>query len=268
MSFRDAEATDATLNGITTILRAALEQPGYRRNPHQVYDSMDSDPLIGALPELGKPASRMELLRRVSGHRADPSAISDEVVLFCRTNLQQGPVLAAADSPTLGRVQGLRSLVNAVADPSSGLSLRNAEALVRDVVAGVADTATKLARQKSELAGKTLTRYQMWCYPAADSRNPFREIGTTRTEAVNILGLGYYAYDEPHAEILRWAHALPGPVRAHRPTAWDAGADKGNVHWRPGGNTYQLERDDYGVPEVVHDPIKGEDLIAPIEALS
>jgi hypothetical protein len=204
----------------------------------------------------------------VGGQRANPSAIPDEVVLFCRANLQQGPVLPAAGPPTLGRVQGLRSLVNAVVDPSSGLSLRNAEALVRDVVAAIADPATKLARQKSELAGKTLSRYQMWCYPSADSRSPFREIGTTRTEAVNMLGLGYYAYDEPHAEIVRWAHALPGPGRAHRPTAWDAGADKGNVHWRPGGRTYQLERDDYGVPEVVHDPIKAADLIAPIEALS
>jgi hypothetical protein len=143
----------------------------------------------------------------------------------------------------------------------------NAEALVRDLVAAVADTATKLARQKTELAGKTFSRYQMWCYPAADSWSPFREIGTTRAEAVNMLGLGYYAYDEPHAEIVRWAHALPAPVRAYRPTAWDAGGDKGNVHWRPGGRAYQLERDEYGLLEVVHNPIKGADLIAPIEVL-
>jgi hypothetical protein len=267
MSFRDAESADTTLSGIAAILRAALEEPGYRRNQHQVYDSMDLDPLIGALSEPGQPASRIQLLRRVSTHRADPSAIPDEVVLFSRSNLQQGPALPSAGAQILGRVQGLRSLVNAVADASSGLSLRNAEALVRDLVGAVTDTATRLARQKAELAGKTLSRYQMWCYPAADSRRPFREIGTTRTEAVNVLGLGCYAYNDPHAEIVRWAHALPAPVAAHRPTAWDAGADKGNVHWRSGGRTYQLERDDYGVSEVVHDPVKGADLIAAIEAL-
>ena len=268
MSFRDAEATDATLNGITAILRAALEEPGYRRNPHQVYDNMDSDPLIGMLPEAGKPASRVELLQHVQNHRANPPVIPDEVVLFCRAKLQQGPLVAAADSATLGRVQGMRSLVNAVAAPASALSLHNAEALLRDVVGGVGDSATKLAKQKFELAGKALSRYQMWCYPAADARNPFREIGTTRADAVNMLGLGYYAYDEPATEIVRWAHALPDSIRAYQPTAWDAGADKGNVHWRPGGSTYRLDRDDFGLLEMIHAPVTGEHLVAPIEALS
>jgi hypothetical protein len=267
MSFRDAEATDATLNGITAILRAALEEPGYRRNPHQVYDNMDSDPLIGMLPEAGKPASRVELLQHVQNHRANPPVIPDEVVLFCLAKLQQGPLVPPANAATLGRVQGMRSLVNAVADPSSALGLRNAEALVRDVVGGAADSATKLAKQRSELAGKALSRYQMWCYPAEDSRSPFREIGTTRAEAVNILGLGFYAYTEPAAEIVRWAHALPVSIQAHRPTAWDAGADKGNVHWRPGGSTYRLDRDEFGLSEVVHDPVTVENLVAPIEAL-
>jgi hypothetical protein len=268
MSFRDAEATDAILNGISAILRTALEEPGYRRNPHQVYDNMDSDPLIGVLPEAGKPASRVELLQHVQNHRANPPVIPDEVVLFCRAKLQQGPLVSAADSATLGRVQGMRSLVNAVADPTSGLSLRNAEALVRDVVGGASDSARKLAKQRTDLAEKVLSRYQMWCYPAADARNPFREIGTTRADAVKMLGLGYYAYNEPAAEIVRWAHALPDSIRAHQPTAWDAGADKGNVHWRPGGSTYQLDRDDFGLPEVVHDPVTGENLVAPIETLS
>src|SRR5439155_15850673 len=160
------------------------------------------------------------------------------------------------------------SLVNAVADPVSGLSLRNAEALVRDSVFSFADPTTKLTRQKAELADKTLSRYQMSSYPVADRRSPRQEIGATRTEAVNILGLGFYAYDAPGEEIVHWAHALPTSVGAHRPTAWDAGTGKGNVHWRPGGRTYRLDRDDYGLPEVVHNPIRADDLIAPIEALS
>ena len=119
MSFREAEATDPALSGFAAVLRAALEDPGYRRNPHQVYDSMDLDPLIRALPEPGHPASRLDLLRQVSSHRADPSTIPDEVVLFCRANLQQGPELPAAGTVILGRVQGLRSLVNAVAERRS-----------------------------------------------------------------------------------------------------------------------------------------------------
>jgi hypothetical protein len=268
MSFRDAEATDATLNGIAAILRVALEEPGYRRNPHQVYDNMDSDPLIGMLPVAGMPASRVDLLQHVQNHRANPPAIPDEVVLFCIAKLQQGPLVPPGDAATLGRVQGMRSLVNAIADPASAVGLRNAEALVRDVVGGAADSATKLAKQRAEFAGKALSRYQMWCCPAADSRNPFREIGTTRAEAVNILGLGYYAYDAPAAEIVRWAHALPVAIQAYQPTAWDAGADRGNVHWRPGGRTYRLDRDDFGLSEVVHDRVTGENLVAPIETLS
>jgi hypothetical protein len=268
MSFRDAEAGDRNLNGLAAILRTALEEPGYLRNSHQIYDNMDSDPLIGSLPETGRPASRIQLLHHVSGHRANPAVIYDNVVLFCRANLQQGPVISPAGAATLGRVQGMRSLINAVAHPASSLSLRNAEALVRDVVGGVADSTVKLAKQKFELAGKTLSRYQMWCYPAADTLNPFREIGSTRSEAVNILGLGYYACDKPSEEIVRWAHALPVSILAHTPTAWDAAADKGNVHWRPGGSTYRLDRDDFGLPEVVHAPVKGEDLTAPIEMIS
>lgn len=268
MSFRDAEASDAALKGITTILRTALGQPDYRRNPQQVYDSMDSDPLIGTLPEPGKPASRMELLRHVSNHRGSPSAIHDEVVAFCRQHLQEGPESSNRAAGVLGRVQRLLSLADAIADPDSGLSQRNAEALVRDLMDGGLEPAAKLARQKLDLAGKALSRYQMWCYPPADVQEPFREIGTRRSEAVNMLGLGHFAYDDPTAELVRWVHALPGRVRSRLPTAWDAGASPGNVHWRPGGRTYQLDLDDYGVPEVVHDPIRGDDLITPIEVLS
>lgn len=268
MSFQEAEATDANLNGLAALLKSALEELGYRRNTHQIYENMDSDPLIGDLPDSGKPASRSELLQHVSKQRANPSVIPDEVVLFCRANLQQGPLAPDADTATLGRVQSMRSLVNAIADPLSGLSFRNAEALVRDVTSGVPDAATKLARQKADLAGKNLSHYQMWCYPAADSRNPFHEIGTSRTDAVNILGLGFYAYVAPTAEVVRWAHALRPLGSARKPTAWDAGSDKGNVYWRPGGRTYRLDLTGYGVPEVVHNPIKSEDLIAPIEILS
>lgn len=82
-----------------------------------------------------------------------------------------------------------------------------------------------------------------------------------------MLGLGCFAHDDPPEELVRWAHALPESIRAHRPTAWDAGASRGNVYWRPGGRTWQLDRDAEGVPEVVHHPIRGADLIVPMEIL-
>lgn len=272
MSFRDAEATDASLNGLAALLRAALEEPGYRRNQHQIYDNMDSDPRIGPLTEAGRPAGRIELLRQVNNHRADPSAMRDEVVLFCRTNLQQGPGFPNTETTTFGRVQRFVSLVNAIVDPSRGMNLKNAKALLDDDIRGAAPAA-RLERQRTELTGYTLSRYQMWSYPVGDPGNPFAEIGSARTDAVNVLGLGYFAYDAPDDELVRWAHTVPksdDPKKpaACQPTAWDAGADKGNVHWRPGGRTYRLDRDDYGVPEVVHDAIKGENLVVAIEALS
>jgi hypothetical protein len=268
MSFPNAEATDASLSGLAALLRNALEQPKYARNIHQVYDNMDSDPLIGPLREPGRPASRFQLLQHVSGHRSNPSVIADEVVLFCRANMQQGPLLGAEDTITYGRVQGMRSLVNAVAGAASSVSQRNAEALMYDIVAVVAEPSTKLAIQQAELTGKTLSLYQMWSYPAADPQNPYREIGTAKMDAVNILGLGYYAHEKPDAEIVRWAHHVPSPIRVHQPTAWDGGTDKGNVYWRPGGRTYRLDCDEFGVTEVVHDPIKGQDLVMPIEMIS
>lgn len=264
MSFREAEATDANLAGIAAILHDALEKPGYARNRHQIYENMDSDPLIGPLSAAGRPASRLELLQHINNHRANPPVILGEAVNFCLANLQQGTLTPFPDTTYFGHVQSMQSVINRVAGAASSLGLGSAEALVRDAITSTADAATKLARQKSDFAGNTLSRNQMWCYPASDPGNPFAEIGTTRAEAVNILGLGFYAVDEPATELVRWAHVLPDSIEAHAPTAWDAGA---YVYWRPGGRTYRLDRDDYGVTEVVHNPIGSEDLTVAIELL-
>ena len=267
MSFTEAEASDAALSGAAAALRAALEVPRYARNPHQVYDGMDSDPLISATTELGKPQCRAQLLRHIGPYLPNPTTIPDAVVSFCRTNLQQGPTFSDSSRPTFGRVQSLQSLVNAIASPSSGLSLRNAEALVRDSIAARGDLATKLARQRADFSGKHLSRYQMWSYPAGDRKNPFQEIGSSREDAVNILGLGYFVDAKPSAELIRWAHTVPTATQIRIPTAWDAASDKGNVYWRPGGKTYRLDVDKYALDEVVHEPIKGEDLTAIIEEI-
>ena len=231
MSFRDAEASDARLGGMAALLRAALAEASYVRNPHQIYDNMDTDPVIEVLPGTGKPAGRVELLNEVAAHRDDQARMRAETVLFCRAHQQEGPIFPTATNTTFGRVSGFRPLVNAIAHPSSGLSLGRAEALLHDLIHDAPPT-TRLDRQRAALAGKTLGRYQMWCYPAGDARNPFAEIGGNRSEAVNVLGLGGYAYNAPDDELVRWAHTLPNTIAAHLPTAWDAGDC---VYWRPGG---------------------------------
>lgn len=270
MSFREAEDSDATLQGIADVLRAALAEADYGRNPHQVYDNMDVDPLIYTLSAEGNPASRLDLLLHIRALQDTPTSIPSEVVSFCRQHLRRGPQLEDSGGRSFGRVQSLDSLVNAlvdpIANPSTELTRGDAEILVWDLMAITAGTDIKLEKQKATLGGKQLSKYQMWCYQPEDAQEPFREIGESRGQAVNVLGLGF-AYDEPEMELVRWAHALPVELRAHQPTAWDAGATKGNVHWRPGGRTYQLETNEYGVPEVVHPPIQGKHLIAPIEAL-
>lgn len=264
MSFQEAENSEQMLQGITDILRQALEEPGYERNPNQVYDNMDADPLINSLPQSGRQHSRVDLLRRVNPLRTNPSAIPGKVVEFCCENLQQGPAVAHS---VFGRVQSLKSLVNTVVGASSGKVDRLFESRIRDLVFSTDDDATKLARQKLFFSGKNMSQYQMWSYAAADPDNPFSEIGTARADAVDVLGLGVYSNDN-NETLVRWAHRLPETIKACQPTAWDAGTDKGNVYWRPGGRTYRLGVDDYGVPEVVHNPIQGEALIAPIKPLS
>ena len=54
-------------------------------------------------------------------------------------------------------------------------------------------------------------------------------------------------------------------TNAHRPTAWDAGCF---AFWRPGGRTYRLDREEYGLREVVHDRIRGEHLVASIDTIA
>lgn len=102
----------------------------------------------------------------------------------------------------------------------------------------------------------------MWVYPVAVEADSFAEIGSTRADAANVLGLGHLAvHNEP---VVRFAHRLPAAVGAHQPTSWDAGD---GVHWRPGGRTFCLDCDEYGLLEIVHDPITGEYLVAAIELL-
>jgi hypothetical protein len=127
---------------------------------------------------------------------------------------------------------------------------------------------SKLALQRLDLTGKALSPYQVWAFPASDSRAPLAEVGESRADAVNALGLGYYAVEKPGEELVRWAHRLPDAIDARRPTVWDASTCAGNVYWRPWRKTCQLSAEVPGVTEVVHPPIRGEDLVQPIEVLT
>ena len=57
---------------------------------------------------------------------------------------------------------------------------------------------------------------------------------------------------------------LPEPKHIAR-LPWDADC---SAWWRPGGRTYRLDRDEYGLREVVHDRIRGEHLVASIDTLA
>ena len=268
MSFPAAEATEPALAGLSPILRDAHEVSSYLPNPHQVYDNMDTDPLIAAHPTHGKPASRLELLQRVSVHGTNIGTIKNEVVSFCRSHLQEGPLDAAAANATLGRLHRKAALAHQIADPASPTGLADARAKIDELIDFMGTPPARLALQRAELAGRVLSRFQMWVYPAADPADPFQEIGTTRAEGVNVLGLGHFHDHEPTAELVRWAHTLPDPITAHQPSAWDAGAAMDNVYWRPGGHSWRLDQTGPGLPELVHDPISGDHLAAPIEPLS
>jgi hypothetical protein len=260
MSFQSAEAAEPSVAGIAPLLRDSLHELTYPPNTNQIYDNMDTDPLIGVTVEAGKPACRVELLKRVVPHVLDLSSMRAETELFCREHLQEGPLFPDIANTTLGRVTTFEAIVKAIADEDSPAGLEDARALLRDAIDAPL-SATRLARQRADLADKNLSRFQMWSFPAADPSAPLAEIGPARQEALNILGLGYIG---PHEEVVAFAHRLPAGLSAYRPTAWDAGCF---VWWRIGGRTYRLDLDEYGLREVVHERIRGEHLVASIDTL-
>src|SRR2546423_13741030 len=123
MSFQDAEAAETSVAGIETFLRDSLREPAYIRNANQVYDNMDTDPLIGATPAAGGPACRVDLLTRVAAHAPDLLRVRAEAQLFCREHLREGPEFPDATITIFGRVCTFESLAGSIADPSSPAGL-------------------------------------------------------------------------------------------------------------------------------------------------
>lgn len=114
MSLPAAEASDAALAGLADLLRDALADPTYARNQHQIFDNVDSDPLIRDTPEHGHPASRVELLEAIAPSRADIAEVRAAFIRFCRHHTQEGPAFSGPDTAVFGRVAEFTKLVNAV----------------------------------------------------------------------------------------------------------------------------------------------------------
>ena len=102
----------------------------------------------------------------------------------------------------------------------------------------------------------------MWSfYDPGDRSDPFSGIGKSAIELHRRLGLGNI--DISNEEMLLFGHILPGTSSAYTPTAFDAETSK---FFRPGGRTKPLSGPNSdGMPEVVHDPVTGENLVHPIE---
>lgn len=262
MSFIDAEAEDADLNDLSLLVRNALFEGGYARNQNQAFDNLNSDPLIPDTAEPSKPGSRLELLQFLSPHRTDLAQMRTAIRTFGYARQGQGPFFVDAAVSTFGRVCRFDAIANAIAASDSSLSLEDARALLQDAINDTS-SATKLARQRADLAGRRLSSFQMWAFPIADAAAPFAEIGNSRHDAVNILGLGHFGASGD--ELVRFAHELSASVHPHIPTAWDADC---SVYWRIGGRTFLLDRAEYGLREVVHAPITGDNLVTAIETLT
>ncbi len=75
------------------------------------------------------------------------------------------------------------------------------------------------------------------------------------------LGLGHI--DLTREVLLVLGHRLPGGITPHTPTTFDAETSE---YYRPGGSTKPLSGPDAdGMPEVVHDPITGDQLALAVE---
>jgi hypothetical protein len=102
----------------------------------------------------------------------------------------------------------------------------------------------------------------MWSfYQSAHPDFPFSNVTRTYDELKRRLGLGLMA--DANAEAVYWAHRLQSGQTAHRTTALDA-ADY--AFYRPGGRTQPLDGANDGLPEVVHVPVDGSQLVEPITA--
>ena len=263
MPFADVETVHSRYAGLSSALEAALRDQAYTPNPSQVFVNMDGDHLIGDHPVSGSPASRSELFEKVEPHRGDSALMKSATTRFCREHQRKGPAIPKSGNDTFGHVCRFEALIDGVRPADSSQTRESVRAKLRDVIHD-APLPHRLSRQRRRLGANRLRCYQMWCYLPPDPQAVFAAIGMSRAEVVNLLGLGFEAFTEPSEELIRFAHRLPPGLDAFQPTAWDA---EHCAYWRPGGFTWKLDGSGYGLSEVVHLPIKGQDLYVAIEPI-
>ncbi len=222
-----------------------------------VFQNLDSDPEV-------TDGQREQLLDHVlQDQPATPQAALKRLCEFCRqlANQLSGAPEPAAHSAALGHVKS-RTAWQRYIEGSHGSSARGFATRRRRSAAMTVDDLLRLRvdQQQRLLAGRNLSRYNMWSfYQSAHPDSPFSDVTRTYDELKRRLGLGLMA--DANTEAVYWAHRLESGQTAHRSTALDA-ADY--AFYRPGGRTQPLDGADDGLPEVVHVPVDGSQLVEPI----
>jgi len=239
-------------------LRTSLRRADYKPEPDQVYEDLDSDPLVPDTPAPRRPASRLALLDELLKVGGDLKAAANT---FCHKHKMKGPEDKRAPAHTLGRVWSFRELSDLLQSQVGGVGSAKSADLLRKTI-----ELASLEDQEEAFADLWFgdERKPMWSFYDPDSpHNPLGNLTGGRAATVDRLGLGEYHYKGPDEELVQWGHRLPDGGKAMRPTAWDGGAKR--PYWRPGGRTHPLGttgrfKSDGGLPEVVHAPVKGGDL--------
>jgi hypothetical protein len=206
-------------------------------------------------------AKREELLKQsILVDVKDPGAVEAKVLGYCRAHQCSGGLRATAQGATLGHVEERGRLENTFESTASAKSplakkRRTSILFVHELLSKT------LAEQQSLLNGKPLSRWIMWSfYQPRRTDTPFHGVSKDKSELIRRLGLGRANRGE---DFLLWEHTLETHQTANRPTAFDAEAYD---FFRPGGKTRPLSGSG-GLPEVVHPPVTGNQLAAPIESV-
>jgi len=235
----------------------------------RIFHNLDADEAVPDVPEADSPVSRLELLDDLlSSGPPHGDALKLHLKGFCRHHKKEGPPDPLAKDRVVGRVWQLDALARHSGDDSAASF--GGKALVRETI----ETAD-LEAQRKFFTNRLLAQHVMWSnYHEADAEHPFCELGESRAEHVDRLGLGQH--EGTSDELVRGSYRLPDSVEPKTPTAWDGGVRV--PYWYPGGRTRPLSCDGggtggfnnrtYGLPEVVHDAITGATLAEAMKFLA
>lgn len=221
----------------------------------QVRDNLDDDRQL-------LQADREALLKQIIlVDVTNAELVEGKVLGYCRSHQCAGRMNATAQKAALGHVEERRKTEKTFESTVFAKTplVRQNRTAVLFVEKLLAEDVTQ---QRSLLNGCLLSGWLMWgFYQPRRLDAPFQGVSKNRSELVRRLGLGRA---DPDEELLLWEHRLEAHQTAHRPTAFDAEAYD---YFRPGGKTQPLAGTD-GLHEVVHVPVAGSQLAAPIELAS